>query len=89
MRKRLVVALIAILCVIGVTGFSPKAVMASADTSNATIEGNVDDQESLQNYIESYWYSWNEQDISEIAQSNYYNAQAQKILNETGGNTYE
>lgn len=70
MRKRLVVALIAILCVIGVTGFSPKAVMASADTSNATIEGSVDDQESLQNYIESYWYSWNEQDISEIAETN-------------------
>jgi hypothetical protein len=35
------------------------------------------------------WDNVTLQDISEIAQSNYYNAQAQKILNETGGNTYE
>lgn len=70
MRKRLVVALIAILCVIGVTGFSPKAVMASVDTSNTTIEGNVDDQETLQNYMESYLDSWNEEDISEFAETN-------------------
>lgn len=70
MRKRLAVALIAILCVVGVIGFSPKAVMASVDTSNTTIEGNVDDQETLQNYVESYWYNWNEQDIAEFAETN-------------------
>lgn len=70
MRKRLVVALIAILCVIGVTGFSPKAVMASVDTSNTTIEGNVDDQETLQNYMESYLDGWNNEDISEFAETN-------------------
>lgn len=69
MRKRLVVALIAILCVIGVTGFSPKTVMASADTSNTTVEGNVDDQETLQNYMESYLNSWNEENISEYAET--------------------
>jgi hypothetical protein len=35
------------------------------------------------------WDNVTLQDISEIAQSNYYNAQAQKILSETGGNTDE
>lgn len=70
MRKRLAVALIAILCVVGVVGFSPKAAMASADTSNATIEGNVDDQETLQNYMESYYEEWNNEDLSEFAEAN-------------------
>lgn len=70
MRKRLVVALIAILCVIGVTGFSPKAVMASVDTSNTTVEGEVDDQETLQNYMESCLESWNNEDFSEYAETN-------------------
>ena len=47
---------------------------------------------TLNGYTCDYEIVWDNvtlQDISEIAQSNYYNAQAQKILNETGGNTYE
>ena len=39
--------------------------------------------------FEIIWENVTLQDISEIAQSNYYNAQAQKILSETGGNTDE
>lgn len=38
---------------------------------------------------EIIWENVTLQDISEIAQSNYYNAQAQKIISETGGNTDE
>ena len=46
----------------------------------------------LKGYDCSYEIVWENvtlQDISEIAQSNYYNAQAQKIISETGGNTDE
>lgn len=47
---------------------------------------------SLNGYTCDFDIVWDNvtlQDISEIAQSNYYNAQAQKILSETGGNTDE
>lgn len=66
MRKRLAIALIAILCMIGVTGFSPKAVLASVDTSNTTVTGEVDDQDTYKSTAEAYLGQWNDYDFSTV-----------------------
>lgn len=64
MRKRLAIALIAILCMIGVTGFSPKAVLASVDTSNTTVTGEVDDQDTYKSTAEAFLDEWSTFDFS-------------------------
>ena len=66
MRKRLAIALIAILCMIGVTGFSPKAVLASVDTSNTTVTGEVDNQDTYKSNSEDYLDQWTACDFSTV-----------------------
>ena len=66
MKKILAIALIAILCMIGVTGFSPRAVLASVDTSNTTVTGDVENQDTYITNVEAYLEQWNDYDFSTV-----------------------
>ena len=62
MRKRLLAIIVAILCVIGVTGISPISVLA-ADGSTEAVEmqvtGSVDGQDAKSSTITNTIDSWN------------------------------
>lgn len=70
MRKRLVLALTAILCVIGVIGFSPKTLLAAENKTEIEVSGEVDGQDEwldqVKNFIES---SWNQTDFESLISS--------------------
>ena len=67
MRKRIVSALVAILCVFSIVFASPKIVQASANQDgDIKVTGEVEDQESYQSYMEQLVSAWNEEDFEGV-----------------------
>lgn len=67
MRKRIVLALVAILCVFSIGFVSPKLVKASANQDgDIKVTGEVEDQESYQSYMEQLVSAWNEEDFEGV-----------------------
>ncbi len=70
MRKRLVLALTAILCVIGVIGFSPKTLLAADNKTEIEVSGEVDGQDEWLNQVKSFIESsWNQTDFENLISS--------------------
>lgn len=64
MRKRIVSAFVAILCVFSIVFVSPKVIQASANQgSNIKVTGEVENQEGYQSYMEQLVSAWNEEDF--------------------------
>ncbi|MBQ1392739.1 MAG: OadG family protein [Lachnospiraceae bacterium] len=70
MRKRLVLALTAILCVIGMIGFSPKTVLAADKDTEIQVSGKVDNQDNLLEQVKTFIESnWNQTDFTSLLSS--------------------
>lgn len=70
MRKRLVLALTAILCVIGVIGFSPKTLLAADNKTEIEVSGEVDGQDEWLDQVKSFIESsWNQTDFENLISS--------------------
>lgn len=64
MRKRIVLALVAILCVFSIGIVSPKIVQASANQDgDIKVTGEVEGQEGYQSYMEQLVSAWNAEDF--------------------------
>lgn len=65
MKKRIVLVLVAILCVLSIGIYSPSVIKAAeVDTKNIQVTGEVEDQETYQASMEEYLSAWNDFDFA-------------------------